>query len=130
MRQSFAVYLALIALTFAGAAPASAAVRRCTPALTGGPQDAAAEVEAKQKALASWSVKASVYGTAFTSWRLAINRTLSCSKGPAGFTCEARGAPCALQQVPGPPPGETTVPIPPPSNAPTLPLRPKGGIST
>ena len=111
---------AAIFIAMTVALPADAAVRACINAVASGPHEAKTEFEAKQRALVAWTIKANAFGKAFAGWRIAVGKTLSCIKTPAGFSCEARGAPCAIQQVPG-------IPAPLRPNAPS---RNKGEIST
>ena len=79
---------------------ALAAVRVCHPSHTGGQHTAASEIEARQATLAVCRKLAELHGPGYGAWRLAINKSLSCSRQSDGrYVCEAFGAPCVLQQV-------------------------------
>lgn len=93
---------------------ALAAVRSCQPVLTGVERTAATEQTGKRLALESWVESARKgYGPQYAGWQIAISKTLSCRRGPAGgaggkdsrgaeFICQARAAPCTVLQVPPP----------------------------
>jgi hypothetical protein len=101
-QRRFAILLAFSAVVAAG--ESTAAVRTCQPAVSSVLSSAATEPLAKKGALDSWVAKAKVYGVGYTSWRLAVNKTLKCVKASSGkFDCIALGTPCTIQQAPGKP---------------------------
>jgi hypothetical protein len=89
------------ALLAGSAGGALAATRVCAPRLDGVWHSAATERAARTGALASWVAQAGRLGPAFASWRLANNKSITCS-APAGgqVRCQARGSPCIMSQVP------------------------------
>lgn len=96
-----AAILAAIGLAIVSTAPAGAAVRSCKPAVASGPFVADAEIEARKRALAGWVEKAASHGVAFTSWRLADQRSIRCqARSEGGVACVAAGAPCRIEHVP------------------------------
>ena len=99
----------LIALALAG--PAGAAVRSCQDIVAAAGEDRVSELAAKQKALAGWTSVASQFGPAFSLWRNAYERSLSCLVLPDGtHRCQAYARPCGISQVPGVPPLGTVPP--------------------
>lgn len=89
---------------------ASAAVRSCGPIVSSEVATASTERDAKKKALDQWRNAALKRGPGFDSWRLAASKSLKCfpkdaAKG-GGFECVAFGAPCIVDQTPGPPPAK------------------------
>lgn len=106
MKRSIAFVVAA-GLGLLATAPASAAVRSCKPAVVSGPVVASAEPEARKAALAGWVEKAGTHGVAFTSWRLADQRSIRCERRAEGaFACVAAGAPCRIEHVPPLPKGK------------------------
>lgn len=102
-----AAILSAIGLAVLSTAPAGAAVRSCMPAVTSGPFVAGAEIEARKAALAGWVERAGSHGVAFTSWRLADQRSIRCqARSEGGFACVAAGAPCRIDHVPPLPMGK------------------------
>ena len=100
MQGSKVCAVALLALVACAAAPAGAAVRNCLAPITTTVDDAKSETEGKQRVLAAWITEATKLGDAFTAWRLAIRRNLSCEQTAAGaFACQAVGMPCRYDQV-------------------------------
>jgi hypothetical protein len=99
-------------------ATAQAAVRRCGDVISISADDPTSDTFARQKALSAWIAAAGRLGPAYTSWRLAIDRTLSCAKGPkGGFQCQAIARPCGISQNPNAepsPPQSAPLPIPSP----------------
>ena len=91
--------------------PATAAVRRCGDFIATAGEDRVSERAAKQKAMTLWIAAASKRGPAFTAWRLAIDKSLSCMKLPDGMhRCQVLARPCGVSQVPEAlPPGTTPV---------------------
>ena len=88
--------------------PGDAAVRRCMSPVTSGPQQAVGVLQGQRLAIGAW-IKAvgAAHGPRFTSWRLAVTRSLTCGAASnAGVVCEARATPCVIEQAP------TTVPPP------------------
>jgi hypothetical protein len=80
---------------------AEAAVRLCRPAVSGSVGEAKTEQEAKRFAIASWAARASQYGVAYTSWRMANNKRLACKAGGSGSVrCQATANPCVIAQNP------------------------------
>ena len=89
---------------------AGAAVRSCKPVSVGPERVAPTEAEGKRLALSAWvdDVRKG-HGAQFAGWAIAIDKTLSCRRGPAGsagkdrrggdFVCQARAAPCTILQV-------------------------------
>lgn len=104
-RCSIPLSAVLIALL---ATPATAAVRKCSAAVSGDVASAPTALEAKKKALAQWRVEAVKQGTGFDSWRLADGRALNCSEKASGYECVAVGAPCIVDQSPATPPNLPT----------------------
>lgn len=106
MTKSVAL-LASIFLALVASAPAGAAVRSCKPTVVSGPFVADAEMAARKGALAGWVEKAGGHGVAFTSWRLADQRSIRCERRAQGaFACVAAGAPCRIEHVPPLPKGK------------------------
>lgn len=98
------LFATFVVLVMASAA-ANAAVRRCQPAVSSGAQEAATELEARKLALGNWLIAAGRYSPAHANWRLAAKKSITCSPiDSGGFRCLAIGAPCVIEQVPGPPP--------------------------
>jgi len=94
--------------------PAEAAVRRCAPMIVGPERTAPVEATARRLALEAWQAEARRFGPAFTSWRLALTRSVVCHRraGPL-FACSARAAPCGISQMPDKnPPGLPASPRP------------------
>ena len=106
--QLTAICSALLALS---PLVASAATRPCFDVIIAFGTDPS-EQEARRKALLAWSKTAARHGEAFTSWRLAWQKTIDCGRMPQGaFQCRAVGKPCGISNVPGNlPPG--TIPVP------------------
>ncbi len=99
--------LALVASAFAVAAltagsmnASSAAVRLCKAPLAATGTHPQNELDARKAALVQWTQAARVYGDGYTSWRLADQRSLTCSTAAAGVLCQAVGAPCTISQTP------------------------------
>lgn len=109
VRCAVAFFLAIAAL--ATHTPATAAVRRCGDFIATAGEDRVSENAAKQKAMALWIDAAGKQGPAFTAWRLAIDKSLSCLKLPDGtHRCQVLARPCGISQVPEAlPPGTTPV---------------------
>jgi hypothetical protein len=108
------VVLCLIAV--AHASPASAAVRKCGDFVAAAGEDRGAEVGARQKAMAGWIESASKLGPAYSAWRLATDKSLSCLKLADGtHRCQALARPCGITQAPDalPPRTDLTAPIKP-----------------
>ena len=117
---ALALILAFASLT---TAPAHAATRVCGEVIAAAGEDRTSELGAKQKALAAWVAGAGKLGPAFTLWRNATAKSLSCLKLPDGaHRCQAYGRPCGISQVPGRPP----VGAPPPSPPLKSPVKAKG----
>ena len=59
------------------------------------------------------------HGEAFSSWRLAWQKTIECGRRPDGaYQCRATAKPCAIVQVPGTlPPGTQPIVRPKPGSA-------------
>lgn len=90
----------LMALLFASTAPADAAVRACKAPVKGATAVAADEQLARKGALADWMGKVSRFGVAYTAWRLADGKSLTCTRKADGtFACTAEAAPCRIEQV-------------------------------
>jgi hypothetical protein len=95
----------VVALSSAGwpLAPVHAAVRICQSAVSSGLQDARTEKEARALAISAWITAAAVHGASYTAWRLAIGKSLTCSKTTADtYQCLAKAEPCVISQVPPP----------------------------
>ena len=109
VRCAFALFLSIA--TLATHAPATAAVRRCGDFIATAGEDRVSENAAKQKAMALWIDAAGKQGPAFTAWRLAIDKSLSCLTLPTGMhLCQVLARPCGISQVPEAlPPGTTPV---------------------
>ena len=85
--------------------PVNAATRVCREIVAVSGEDRASELVAKQRALAGWTLAASQFGPAFTLWRNAHRRSLSCLRLSDGtHRCQAYGHPCGISQVAGQPP--------------------------
>jgi hypothetical protein len=103
--------------------PIAAAVRICKASVSSGPQAAASVAAGQKLALSVWAQVAKVMGgDSHTSWRLAVDKTLTCAPAAdKGVLCEARGRPCVIEQAapkewaPGKPntPEPKVVPVPP-----------------
>lgn len=96
----FGAFMAAVFAAGIGCLPADAAVRRCGPSISSGRQTAPSEAEARQLAMAYWIAGAARLGQGYVSWRLAHNRSLTCQSAANVVACEARGAPCVVEQVP------------------------------
>lgn len=98
---------------------ALSATRPCFDVIITFGTDPATEPEARKKALLAWSKEAAKHGEAFTSWRLAWQKTIECGRMPqGGFQCRAVGKPCGISNVPGNlPPGTIPVQRPKPGAA-------------
>ena len=94
----------LLALSAAAPAPTQAAVRQCHAIVSSEIATAAAEHDARKKALEQWRAKAHALGPGFDSWRLAHSKSLKCFRKDAAFECVAFGAPCIIDQTPKSPP--------------------------
>ncbi|NOU04551.1 MAG: hypothetical protein HOO99_00025 [Hyphomicrobiaceae bacterium] len=80
---------------------AHAAVRQCAPAVTSVATDRTDEQNARRNAITAWANEARKLGVQYTSWRLAIDRSVICSKvEDVGFRCKVTAAPCTIQQNP------------------------------
>lgn len=116
----------LLAGLVGASAAGVAAVRTCGEVVTSGPQSAASIAEAQKLAIAAWAKRADVAnGARFTSWRLAFNKSMICKPAEAsGVVCEAKAAPCVIEQAPQRPPRAPEpkiIPVPPA----TVPLTPR-----
>ncbi len=101
-RGGLAVLASACAIWFAGAAGrADAAVRQCLRPIVAVVEAPGLEAEARRRVLEAWSMEAGRNGEAFSSWRLAIEKTLVCEKVLTAFRCRARATPCGIAQVPG-----------------------------
>jgi hypothetical protein len=100
-------------IVFTAVAPASAAMRKCGDFVAAAGEDRGSEIVARQKAMAGWIESASKLGPAYSAWRLAIDKSLSCLKLADGtHRCQALARPCGIAQAPDNlPPG--TDPAPP-----------------
>ena len=98
---------------------AEAASRPCLPSILVIATDAKSEIEARRKVLLAWSAEAGKHGEAFSSWRLAWQKSIDCGRLPDGqFQCRAAAQPCGIAQVPGSlPPGSKPQPRPKPGDA-------------
>jgi hypothetical protein len=101
--------------------PAAAAVRSCYPSVDSGPHPARTLSEGQKLALSTWAAKAGVAaGNRQVTWRLAINKSLSCAPGDGNqIVCTAVGMPCVIEQVPTPG-TEPILPGKPPSPGPKV----------
>ena len=106
--------------------PASgeAAVRVCQPAVTSGPQAAATVGAGQRLAIQAWMASArAIGGDNLTSWRLAVNKSVSCKPGADNkIICTAVAEPCSISQVPMPAPGASPAR---PKGSPAAPPEPK-----
>ena len=111
--------LALAKLAAMTTSPAAAAKRPCFPVVLVFAASPTSELEARKQVLAAWSTEARKHGEAFSSWRLAWQKSIECGRRPDGvYNCRAAGKPCAIVQVPGTlPPGTKPVARPRPGNA-------------
>lgn len=101
MRYARWIGTAAGAVLMAGyAGGASAVTRVCGPRLDGVWHSATTERAARSGALASWVEQAGRLGPAFASWRLAGNKSITCSAAGGQVRCQARGSPCIISQVP------------------------------
>jgi hypothetical protein len=108
----------LASLALVGTTPAQAATRVCGEVTAAAGEDRRSEQVAKQKAMTAWIAAASKFGPAFTLWRNATGKSLSCLKLADGtHRCQAFGRPCGISQVPGQPPIGSTPPQPTPAKA-------------
>lgn len=97
VRASGVVTAVLVAL----AMPAEAAVRACKAPVRSATVVADDEHTARKGALAGWMAKVAGLGIAFTSWRLADAKSVTCTRNGNGhFACIAEAAPCRIEQVP------------------------------
>jgi len=89
-----------------------AAVRKCGEFVAFAGEDGT-ELAAKQKALRGWAAAASRLGPAYTLWRNAVDRSLSCLVLQNGMhRCQAFGRPCGIAQNPNAlPPGTIAPPV-------------------
>ena len=76
-------------------------------------------LEARRQVLVAWVTEARKHGEAFSSWRLAWQKTIECGRRPDGaYQCRATAKPCAIVQVPGTlPPGTQPIVRPKPGSA-------------
>jgi hypothetical protein len=89
-------------LLAASVTSASAAVRQCAPVITATATDQKDEQSARRNAVIAWTNAARQLGPQYTSWRLAVDRSASCSKieDTTGYLCKVIAAPCTIQQNP------------------------------
>lgn len=78
---------------------AEAAVRVCKDAIATS-ASGGSETVAKKSALDQWKAGAAMIGPGYTSWRLAVEKILSCRRTAGETVCNLRGRPCTLRQVP------------------------------
>jgi hypothetical protein len=96
---------------------AHAAVRKCGDFIAAAGEARGSEVAARQKAMTGWIESAGKLGPAYSAWRLAIDKSLSCLKLADGtHRCQAMGRPCGIAQAP-----DTL----PPGTDPATPIKPK-----
>jgi hypothetical protein len=57
------------------------------------------EPVARRRAIDGWIEQASVYGPAYTAWRLASDKKFECVRANDQFVCRAEGRPCSIEQV-------------------------------
>jgi hypothetical protein len=120
-------------LSIGGAGGALAAVRVCLEAVTSGQKIEASEEAARKTALDAWVKAVEINGPQFSSWRLALERELTCKPAAdARFECEARARPCTIQQQP---PKDLPLiprkdPLAPPKDAPAPAKPPPKGVNT
>jgi hypothetical protein len=97
-------------------------VRVCGAQVSSGALPATSVGEGHKRAIAAWmKVTRAGPGERFTSWRLAINKSIGCRPAPdTGLICEARASPCVIEQAPAqalPPnpraPEPKVIPVPP-----------------
>ena len=111
-----AICVAALVSGLSTAPPALAATRTCGEVIATAGEDPASDLKAKQKAMAGWLAAAAKLGPAYSVWRNAIDRSLSCLKLADGTRrCQAYARPCGITQIPGAlPPGTLPqVPAPP-----------------
>lgn len=90
-----------VAAMLAAPHPAEGAVRVCKVAVSSVIVFEKSEKAGKRRALDDWKAKASLFGEGYTSWRLATNKRLACTRVKGqGYVCLARGSPCTIKQVP------------------------------
>lgn len=97
--------LAVVGLGFAAMAAGAmssgnAAVRLCKAPLAATGAHPQNELDARKAALVQWTQAARVHGEGYTSWRLADQRSLTCSTAASGVLCQAVGSPCIISQTP------------------------------
>ena len=90
---------------------AGAAVRSCKPVSVGPERVAPTEAEGKRLALSAWvdDVRKG-HGAQFAGWAIAIDKTLSCRRGPAGTHAHGQ-FPGTQPASPLPPAVRRTVPF-------------------
>lgn len=106
----------VVALVVASLAPqsAAAAMRSCGDFIASAGEDRQSEIAAKQKAMTGWIESASKLGPAFSAWRIAIDKSLSCRLLADGtHRCQAFARPCGISQVPDAAPRGFTPVVPP-----------------
>lgn len=92
--------LGCAAVTAGSMSSSSAAVRLCKAPLAATGTHPQNELDARKAALVQWTQAARVYGEGYTSWRLADQRSLTCSTAAGGVLCQAVGSPCTISQTP------------------------------
>jgi hypothetical protein len=101
LRRSLRIINA-IAWAICLASPATAAVRTCAAPVSGAPQSAPTELQARKQALEAWAKAA---GTVPGAWRLATDKHTACApiagQSALATTCVVRARPCLIDQVPG-----------------------------
>ncbi len=102
MVRGFAIALLGFAVSMAaGPMPGHAAVRVCKGPVTSAVFTDESEKAGKTRALADWKAKVALLGERYTSWRLAIDKRLTCTLVENKFhACVAHGRPCTIKQVP------------------------------
>lgn len=89
----------VVGATAATTVSAQAAVRICGDAVAA-TASGQTETGARKAALDQWKGGAAEIGSGYTSWRLAVEKMLSCHRLAGAFVCNVRGRPCVLRQVP------------------------------
>lgn len=116
---SAAAALAGVPLLLTASSPAQAAVRQCKAPVAASGVHPSSELEAKKAAVDQWIAAARLHGEGFMSWRLAHQRSLTCSAAAGGILCQAVGSPCIISQTPDKPTPRAPAPPLPPGKRPT-----------
>lgn len=104
VRARFALVATVLAALLPSAGPASAAVRHCASKIVAVAEAPGPETNVRRQAVEAWASEARRLGEAYTSWRLAVDRSVLCEKAGQGYRCRASATPCGISNNPNQPP--------------------------